>query len=721
MDTPTNTGLNHFVTQLQTDPLPMGRGRGYSSLMGPIGSLAIADELGVPQGGGALASLSAGEEGDSTSVIKVKVNFVPMKDLTSIAGIGRAYAKRMHSIRLEEGNLTPEVIKHHFGGRISEASLLQMDFEPNDMLDERKPRLPLPTMARKAILKQFDTDWAAQNKNCSKKSVKQEKDIAPTSAGKPTKKKSSLKQSPSSDVSSESEDEVVVKPSKKSALKKAKVKMDTDNSSLDESEDEEVIKSSRKKPHKKKKEVERDQSFLSESDSEEEQKMKHGRQKMTSSKKKSKPSKKVLESDDTESVSESEKVVKKKNKSCRKVRFETETEDDDDDDDVDHGPLRKMPRGYDRKLSYNGDNEGKGDDFQTFKFKFKSYAKAFKWTEEECRYCLCWSLTGEAARHHTLISSGQGPLTYKELMKCLEKRFGGKELIETAQARFNQACQEPRESLEVWADRVQRLALKAFRKLPESYATSQAVSRFCMGLEDKEASRDACLKRFKTIDEAKDYVHYFLHVASVNPKPKASRRTSSREHEEAVNVYETSINRIQAQFDERLKKMQSQFDKQMALNKQGYAGGRASSGRGIGGSYQESSGQEGYGRGGGYERRYGNQSQGGYGRSGGYRGRGAGGRPSRGRGERNDGWGSQQETGGRDPEVSVGINECFFCRKPGHIRADCREWLATQECFSCHEFGHRKAACPKRQAQRSSKDLQDLNRRGSGERAAPDS
>jgi hypothetical protein len=60
------------------------------------------------------------------------------------------------------------------------------------------------------------------------------------------------------------------------------------------------------------------------------------------------------------------------------------------------------------------------------------------------------SLQGPAAKYHSLISSGKGPLTYKQLMKKLQKRFGGEELIETAQARFNQACQEPRETLEVW-------------------------------------------------------------------------------------------------------------------------------------------------------------------------------------------------------------------------------------------------------------------------------
>ncbi|KAH3862946.1 hypothetical protein DPMN_025921 [Dreissena polymorpha] len=167
-------------------------------------------------------------------------------------------------------------------------------------------------------------------------------------------------------------------------------------------------------------------------------------------------------------------------------------------------------------------------------------------------------------------------------MKKFKKRFGGKELVETAQARFNQACQESNQSLELWADRVQMLSLRAFRKVSEKYAASQAVNRFCLGLENREASKDACLKRFKNMDEAKDYVHYYLHINSINEKPKSSRRTSQRDPEEIVNVFETSINRMQEQLDERLKQMQSLFDKHTAFKRSEGAGGRANSGYGRG-------------------------------------------------------------------------------------------------------------------------------------------
>jgi hypothetical protein len=51
-------------------------------------------------------------------------------------------------------------------------------------------------------------------------------------------------------------------------------------------------------------------------------------------------------------------------------------------------------------------------------------------------------------------------MVYMDLIQKLEKRFGFRELPETAQVQFNNARQTPDELLEDWADRVLSLATR---------------------------------------------------------------------------------------------------------------------------------------------------------------------------------------------------------------------------------------------------------------------
>ena len=109
------------------------------------------------------------------------------------------------------------------------------------------------------------------------------------------------------------------------------------------------------------------------------------------------------------------------------------------------------------------------------------YATQLGWTSDDCLSCLCWSLTGKAADFYANLLEQKFKLTYRQLLSKLECRFGSKDLPATAQGLFLQATQDPRESLEDWADRVMTLATKAFRDLPEEYANEQAVLRICQG------------------------------------------------------------------------------------------------------------------------------------------------------------------------------------------------------------------------------------------------
>jgi hypothetical protein len=99
----------------------------------------------------------------------------------------------------------------------------------------------------------------------------------------------------------------------------------------------------------------------------------------------------------------------------------------------------------------------------------------------------------------------------EDLILKIEKRFGFRELPETAQVKFNNARQIPEELLENLADRFLSLATRAFRELPEKHMYQQAVGRFCQGAADKEAGSYASNIRPNNIEEAIDKIRWHQH------------------------------------------------------------------------------------------------------------------------------------------------------------------------------------------------------------------
>ena len=165
--------------------------------------------------------------------------------------------------------------------------------------------------------------------------------------------------------------------------------------------------------------------------------------------------------------------------------------------------IRQIPTG----LQYDGVGN-----WLAFKRKFVKFAELSKWTEDQCLYYLCWCLIGKAAAFYAVITERDDSMSYKELMRRLEARFGAPELIQTAHAQFYQALQTVGETLEDWADRVQTLAAKAFRDLPEQHANEQMVVRFCQGLLDKEAGKTACMQQPASLDKAMGVVRFYQHT-----------------------------------------------------------------------------------------------------------------------------------------------------------------------------------------------------------------
>ena len=191
--------------------------------------------------------------------------------------------------------------------------------------------------------------------------------------------------------------------------------------------------------------------------------------------------------------------------------------------------IRHFPKG----LYFDGKSN-----WETFKEKFKKCALVLEWTPDECLTGLCWSLTDKAADFYAVITD-RDKLSYQQLMKKLENRFGARELPATAQARFQQATQNTGESLEDWADRIVTLATRAFRELPESYANQQAVVRFCQGLLNKEVASQVSIKEPASMEDAINKVRWGQHVQqAVFGKKKERNRKSDSDDDDLYMVSE---------------------------------------------------------------------------------------------------------------------------------------------------------------------------------------
>lgn len=127
---------------------------------------------------------------------------------------------------------------------------------------------------------------------------------------------------------------------------------------------------------------------------------------------------------------------------------------------------------------------------------------------------------------------------YMQLMQKLQKRFGYKEILETAQLKLTSLMQGTEERMKEWADRVNQLALRAYKGLPEQYMLNQAIKRICHGCKDKDAGQFAINQHPDNIEETIDHLKSFQynHQAIYGKVRKEVRKVSLCEEETENSV-----------------------------------------------------------------------------------------------------------------------------------------------------------------------------------------
>lgn len=125
-----------------------------------------------------------------------------------------------------------------------------------------------------------------------------------------------------------------------------------------------------------------------------------------------------------------------------------------------------------------------------------------------------------------------------QLMQKLQKRFGYKEIPETAQLKLSSLMQGTEEIMEEWADRVFQLALRAYEGLPEQYMLNQAIKRICHSCKDKDAGQFAINQHPDNLEETIDHLKSFQynHQAIYGKVRKEVRKVSLCEEEPENSV-----------------------------------------------------------------------------------------------------------------------------------------------------------------------------------------
>ena len=109
-DTP-EPRLTQFMTKIkgsQTDP---GVAAAKGSTGGATTTSTAGDRTFISGKGGSISASATGRVLDGG---RIKVNFVPVDQLQEIVGVGDKISKRMHMLRLSQGNLTTKLLKEEF-------------------------------------------------------------------------------------------------------------------------------------------------------------------------------------------------------------------------------------------------------------------------------------------------------------------------------------------------------------------------------------------------------------------------------------------------------------------------------------------------------------------------------------------------------------------------------------------------------------------------------
>ena len=138
-------------------------------------------------------------------------------------------------------------------------------------------------------------------------------------------------------------------------------------------------------------------------------------------------------------------------------------------------------------LKFKGE---KGDKWRSFCQKVDAITTELGWGDaDRCKHIIRM-LEGAALDYYTTITSRQKGMSWDQLNKQLETKYGAKELVEAARMELSSCRQRPKETVQEFADRVYELCARALpEEVSNEYFNTMTVHHFSGGVLDQKTSK----------------------------------------------------------------------------------------------------------------------------------------------------------------------------------------------------------------------------------------
>ena len=184
---------------------------------------------------------------------------------------------------------------------------------------------------------------------------------------------------------------------------------------------------------------------------------------------------------------------------------------------------------------------------------FEACRMAAGWDNEQSRIFLAASLRGPALKALGIKAGDSSSLSYQELLRILEKRFGPGQLAENYLLELRYRRQGPNESIQELGQAIGELSRLAYPELPDDAQEQLARTHFLEAIEDQSVREGVFRSKPCTLDE------YIQAALSTDNFYRLEEQRTGRRHKQA-RVVEGDAAKTSTELWEEIRKINEKLE-----------------------------------------------------------------------------------------------------------------------------------------------------------------